>query len=470
MHLGRLVAAGGQTVSNRRSIIRTILLASLLAGAAAAPSASGPEVSAPGDGFDVISYALALTPDVQGKTIAGRETIALRATTDGVRRLRFSGNALTIVDAALDGAIVRHGIRDGALEFELAAPLPQARIVRLEISYHGRPARGFAGGAASLYTSYFACDWMICAQDQFGDKATFRLDLRVPAGTTSLSVGRLVEQRPGPDGTVVHRWESQRPYSPYLFGFAMGRFASASEEVGRSRLTYLSDTEDAAGLKRRFAATPDMVAFLADKAGIGLPVAEYSQLLVAGDEAQEAATYSVLGTDAVPVAPGDPANDWAIVHELAHQWWGNLVTCATLEDFWLNEGVTTFMTAAWKEHRYGTAVYEAELEVARKRLAGARAQGFDKPLAWSGRYPSLSLRRAVQYSKGALFMAQLRAVLGERAFWSGLRRYTRAHAGGPVTSVDLQRAMQVASGRDLLPLFTQWVYGEAPAIDAGKDR
>lgn len=449
-------------------MIRTILVASLLAGATAPPSAPGPEGPAPGEGFDVIGYALALTPDVQGRTIAGQETIALRATADGVRRLRFSGNALTIDHAALDGVIVGHGLRDGALDVELAAPLERGRVVRLGITYHGRPARGFAGGAASLYTSYFACDWMICAQDRFGDKATFTLDLRVPAGMTSLSVGRLVARRPGPDGTEVHRWKAPRPYSPYLFGFAVGRFASASEKVGRSRLTYLSDTEDAAALKRRFAGTRDMVAFLADKAGVALPVAEYSQLLVRGDEAQEAATYSVLGTDAVPAAPGDAADDWAIVHELAHQWWGNLVTCATLDEFWLNEGFTTFMTAAWKEHRYGAAAYAAELDTARRRLAGARAQGFDKPLAWSGPYPTLGLRRAVQYSKGALFMARLRVELGERAFWSGLRRYTSAHAGGTVTSADLQRAMEAASGRDLRPLFIQWVYGEAPTGAAGR--
>lgn len=242
--------------------------------------------------------------------------------------------------------LVSHGVRDGALEFQLAEPLERGRIVRLDISYHGRPARGLAGGRASLYTSYFACDWMICAQDQFGDKAAFTLELRVPANTTSLSVGQLVERRPGLDGGEVHRWEAPRPYSPYLFGFAMGRFVRVSEKMGRSRLVYLSDVEDAPALKRRLAGTRKMVAFFADKAGIGLPVAEYGQLLVAGGEAQGAATYSVLGTDAVPAVPGDPTEDWAVAHELAHQWWGNLVTCATLRDFWLNEDITTFMTAA----------------------------------------------------------------------------------------------------------------------------
>jgi aminopeptidase N len=419
---------------------------------------SGPDV-----GFDVTSYELALTPDIKSRTVAGRETITLRATSDGVQRLSFSGNALSIDRAALNGIAVVHWVRGDVLDFDLPKPLARGRTAKLEVSYHGRPARGLAGSATALYTSYFACDWMVCAQNQFGDKAAFSLDLRVPAGMNTLSVGRMTGRRPGPDGSEVHSWKAPRPYSAYLYGFAVGRFARASVRVGSARLAYLSDAVDAADLKRHFAATGKMVAFLSDKAGMPLPVAEYSQLLVEGDEAQEAATYSVLGVDALPAKADDPDEDWAVVHELTHQWWGNLVTCATLKDFWLNEGITTFMTAAWKEHRYGRPAYDAELDVARHRLDTARAQGFDKPLAWDGRYPTLGTRRAVQYSKGALFMAHLRATLGDAAFWSGLRRYTRANAGGTVTSLDLERSMEASSGRDLHPLFVEWVFGDGLA-------
>lgn len=413
--------------------------------------------------IDIERYALALTPDIRNRTVAGRETITLRATRDAVRRLDFTGNALVITRATLDGVPVSHSMQDGVLSFALPRPLRRGRQEMLVVDYHGRPARGFAGSATSLYTSYFACDWMICRQDAFGDKAAFVLDLRVPAGSDTLSVGRLLARRAGPDGTEIHRWRAPRPYSAYLFGFAVGRFAHASERLGPARLIYLSDAVDAPELQRRFAATGDMARFLAARAGVPLPVAAYTQLLVAGDEAQEAATYAVLGTDALPTNPDDPAQDWAIVHELAHLWWGNLVTCATLRHFWLNEGITTFMTAAWKEHRYGRAAYDAELAVARRRLAEAQAEGVDPPLAWDGRYSSLRFRRAIQYSKGALFMDHLRTILGEDAFWSGLRRYTRRHAGGTVTSIDLQRAMESASGRDLDPIFREWVFGDDAA-------
>jgi len=300
---------------------------------------------------------------------------------------------------------------------------------------------------------------MICSQNKFGEKASFLLDLRVPAGMTSLSIGSMIAQRPGPNGSEIHSWKAPRRYSAYLYGFAVGRFTQVREQAGSKKLTYLSDAANPDELKRRFASTVETIAFLSDKAGLPLPVAQYGQLLVRGGEAQEAATYSVLGIDTLPTKPDDPSNDWAIVHELTHQWWGNLITCETLKDFWLNEGITTFMTAAWKEHRYGRAAYDTELDVARGRLKKAQAMGFDRPLAWNGEYPTLGVRRAIQYSKGALFMAQLRAMLGDTAFWSGLRRYTRDHAGGTVTSVDLERAMEASSGRDLHMVFVEWVYG-----------
>jgi len=95
-------------------------------------------------------------------------------------------------------------------------------------------------------------------------------------------------------------------------------------------------------------------------------------------------------------------------------------------------------------------------------VAKVREQGWDKPLAFAGPYPSLRARRAVQYSKGALFMDHLRTLLGDDAFWRGLRNYTMENAGGVVTSADLQRAMEQASGQDLSAIFNAWVYPPPP--------
>jgi len=179
---------------------------------------------------------------------------------------------------------------------------------------------------------------------------------------------------------------------------------------------------------------------------------------VPGGVAQEAAAFSLIGDDVIAPVIADPQEDWAIAHELAHQWWGNLVTCADWNEFWLNEGVTTFMVAAWKEHRWGRESYDRELKLARQRADAAARAVTDVRLTFPGPFPSLAVRRGIQYSKGALFVDRLRQDLGEDAFWRGLRAYTREHAGSTVTSRDFQRAFERASGRDLQSLFREWVY------------
>lgn len=409
----------------------------------------------PGDGVHVIQYNLELSPDLASRTVSGTETILLQSKTPDLRNIVFTGNALVIDDARLNGRQIQYSRDHDVLEFNMPDALDQGSTASLRIVYHGAPRKGITFTANSVYTSYDACDWMICAEDAPGDKSNFSLDLHVPRGMISLASGRPTGKSKSRDGSEIHHWRTSRPYSAYLYGFAVGRFAVAKKRQHHATMLYLSSVAAEPELLRSFDKTGAMVKFLSEKSGLDLPDRTYAQLLVSGDEAQEAATYSILGRENI-----DLRDDWAIVHELAHQWWGNLVTCATWKDFWLNEGIAVYMTAAWKEHQYGQDAYEAELDVARRRVAEIRRSGWDKPLAFEGAYPSIGIRRAVQYSKGALFMEHLRSVLGEDAFWEGLRSYTRAHAGGTVTSIDLERAMEKASGRDLSGIFAEWVFGK----------
>ncbi|MEA3018263.1 MAG: hypothetical protein QOI38_2985, partial [Sphingomonadales bacterium] len=425
----------------------------------AAATASAPDDAAIGAGFEVEHYALSLTPDPAGRSVAATEVIRVRSLRDGLRSVVFSPNALIIDDARVNGRATRVASDESGIAIALPSPLARRRSVDITLRYHGVPRRGVTATPTSMYTSYFACDWMICLQDAPGDKAWFALDLRVPQAMTSLAAGRMTGRTRADGGAVIHRWRSSRPYSAYLFGFAVGPFTRAGVRSGGAELIYYGEGATASELTRLFAETPRMVAFFSDKAGLPLPDSRYAQLLVPGREAQEAATYSLIGRGELERSAADPSSDWVIAHELAHQWWGNLVTARTWQDFWLNEGIATFMTAAWKEHRFGAAAYRTELDTARARLARARDAGWDRPLAFAGPYPNLGTRRAIQYGKGALFMDHLRRLLGEEAFWAGLRAFTRRHAGGSVTSIDLERAMEQAAHRDLSAVFREWVFG-----------
>jgi aminopeptidase N len=436
--------------------LQAVKLGIVLSAAAATPALGQP--SAPGVGMDVVHYAVELRPYFLGRSLSGETEITVRSTQDSLRELVFSGNALSVNGATAGGRRVRVEKRAGAWVFHLPQPVRRGAEVTLKASFHGVPARGVSFQPRSVHTNYFACDWMICLQDAPGDKASFSLSLRLPAGMTSVGPGERIGERALPGGERLHVWRERRPYSAYLFGFAAGDFARAEERSGPVQLAYLSDAATAAELKPLFAPTPAMLRWFEDKAGVPSPHRRYTQVLVAGGAAQEASHFSLIGRRMLDPILADPQEDWVIAHELAHQWWGNLVTAGSWSEFWLNEGVTTFMVAAWKEHGWGRAAYDREMDIARRGRERAAAAGFDKPLSWPGDYPSLSVRRGVQYSKGALFMDALRRELGDAAFWAGLKRFTRAHAGGVVNSRDLQRAFEAESGRDLQPLFAAWVY------------
>jgi aminopeptidase N len=416
-------------------------------------------LAAPQD-FDIERYDVIVRPDVAEKSMEGSTRITLRALRDGIGHIDLTANAMRFARIC-GGALVSETPNDGLWRIDLDHVLRKGERTTVDFDYSGKPLRGLIFEGDIVYTSYFTCDWMICAQDRPGDKAAFKLTLDIAKDAMSFGPGRYLGLSPTRGTPTRQVWEETKVYPAHTFGFAAGKFTTAFANAGPVSLAYFTapGTADADELQRLFATTPEMLDYFQGKAGVPFPNARYTQLLVKGWEAQEGSNFSVIGTEAIRSILKDPTEDWVIAHELAHQWWGNLIGCADWTHFWLNEGVAVFMTAAWKEHKHGRAAYDREMELARKRLQFARDAGFDKPLAWDGQYPDLRTRRAVQYSKGALFMDALRTELGEDAFWAGFKLYTQRHAGGTVVSADFQRAMEDASKRDLSTIFKAWVTG-----------
>ena len=201
-----------------------------------------------------------------------------------------------------------------------------------------------------------------------------------------------------------------------------------------------------------------MLGFFESKAGVKYPGKEYTQILAAGGVQQEMSAFATMNDDYGRGVLKDEREIWLGAHEFSHQWWGNMVTNFDWNHFWLNEGMASFMVAAYKEHRFGRQEYSSEIGKMRARYERVREAGKDKSLVFPDWNNPSREDRSLVYNKGGYVLHLLREEMGDRAFWSGLKEYTRKHWGKSVTTTDFQQAMQMATDKDLSAFFNEWVY------------
>ena len=296
------------------------------------------------------------------------------------------------------------------------------------------------------------------AIDEPSARATLRLRLTMPGGWTASASGREIARREGPANTVVVEWEHKRPVPTYTFGFAAGVFTEVTERAGRTALRFLGRGFTEFEMRRIFSESSRMIAFFEQRSGVPYPGDGYAQALVARTAGQEMAGLSIVSEEYGRAVLADPTAIGLIAHELAHQWWGNMVTCHAWTEFWLNEGFATYMAAAYREQRFGRDTYMKDVASMKARYEQVRARGNDRPLVFPSWDRPTADDRTIVYQKGGYVLHELRELVGDAAFWAGIRRYTSEQFGRSVTTGDLRDAMEKASHRDLRAFFDRWVY------------
>ncbi len=419
----------------------------------------GQPKTGPAPAFDVTHYDATVEPNIAEKTVKGRVVIDLVPMADSLDAIELDIGALS-VDAVRDGAApVGFTQGDRRLRIPLEPPAPRGRKRRLEIAYHGAPRFGleFAPEKSQTYTIFSTSQWLPCV-DAPADKATLRLSLVVPRGLAVVANGRPIATHSLSGDRVSHEWRLDQAAPTYTFGFAAGRFNEAVDHNGKPRLRYLSTDASPAQLQQVFANTRDMLAFFEVRSGVRYEGVSYTQALVERTIGQELAGFSLMSEEYGQSVLSEPREFGLLAHELAHQWWGNRVTCSDWTHFWLNEGFATFMAAAHREARFGHDAYMKDVEAWRARYERVRAAGHDRSLVFPNWDRPTPDDRALVYQKGALVLHELRERLGDHTFWAGIRAYTRAHLDGSVVTADFQSAMEKTARRDLSAFFNQWVY------------
>ena len=401
--------------------------------------------------LDVLHYDATIEPDIGARSVKG--TVRIRFVTDAPE-VDFNCGNLAIDAVRFKRAALKFSVVDHRLKVSL--PLKAGEI---EIDFHGTPKYGirFFPAEQQVYTVFSTSQWLVCIDDP-ADKATLTLKLILPANLTPIANGDFVSQRELTGNKRVFAWEQRRAIPTYVFGFAAGPFHAVREKRGNVELQYFATNYTESEVRRIFRDTPDMLNFFETRSGVKYADRTYTQVLAAGGVEQEMSSFTALKEAYGKQLLENEQDLWLAAHEFAHQWWGNMVTCRDWNHFWLNEGIATFMAAAYLEHRFGRALYMREIETYRANYEKVKAAGKDKSLVFPDWLHPTSDDRTLVYDKGAYVLHLLREQIGERAFWNGLKLFTQRHFGKSVVTEDFVAAMEEANGKSLQGFFAKWVY------------
>lgn len=457
-----------------RPLLGCLALLSLLGcrSSTVAPAATIARVHAPRvEPVDIEHYGLELTLLPEERALEGR--CLVRFAVVGARlstlELELEGlEATRVLNAAGEPLEFRQVA--GRLLVELGEELLLGDLGEVVVEYGGSPAKGlwFATGedgeVDQVWTQGECVDahWWFPCVDHPGDRATSELLVHMPAGWVGVAAGERIGLSVEGD-TRSERWRMATPHPAYLMTLCAGEFHVLEDEWDGVQLLALADPALAEYMPASFDETDEILAFFSELTGLRYPYPKYAQTCVHNFPfgGMENISATTLTEATLTDAPGqlDGGSHGLVAHEAAHQWFGDLLTCATWSEIWLNEGFATYLTHLYFEHSRGVDDFRIRMRDTQRGYMAADVGPARRPTVHTVyRDPFDLFFDGKAYAGGASRLHLLRFLLGDEDFRAGVRRYVADNAGRSVTSADLQAAMESASGRELGTFFDEWVH------------
>ena len=423
--------------------------------------------------FAIDHLAIDITLDVAKKSIDAKTTLFMGRIDPSAEELELDAVALDIGSVTIDASTATWRYDGNKLFVEWGS----REKGRVAVTYRAKPRRGlyflepdehYPNRPRQVWSQCQEEDarhWIPC-HDSPHLKMTTEMVAHVPNGWYALSNGSLVSSSRPQVGDWTFHWKMEHPHASYLLTLAAGEFAEVADRVTVGEreipLTYLVPKGREQDAMRSFGRTPQMIAHFSEVTGLAYPWNKYAQVVVSdfifgGMENTTATTmYEHVLLD--ERAALDISSDDLVAHELAHQWFGDLVTCRAWYEGWLNEGFATFFEHVWREKHLGSDEYEYGLKADLDLYAAEATGRYRRPIVCQDYDAPLDLFDRHLYEKSGLVLHALRTELGDALFWRGIQTYLTTHAHGVVETRDLQRAMQQVSGRSLGRFFEQWIH------------
>lgn len=426
-------------------------------------------------GIDALNYAFRIEVTDTSDAIVGELTMDLRFVAPGVRAVRLDltnadaargGKGMRVSGVTLNGAPVEYTHANDALTIPLAAAPAVQQRAHVVVRYSGVPASGLAiGRNRHGDRTFFSDNWpnrtrqWLPTIDHPYDKATSEFIVTAPSHYQVVSNGLQAEVTDLPGNRRRTHWRNSVPIAPWLYVLGVARFAMQTVDTfdGKPIETWVYPQDRDAGFADFATPSKSVLAFYSDYVG---PFA-YERLaniqstsVSGGMESASAILYhesSVTGTRSVR---------WrnVVIHEIAHQWFGNAVTEYDWNDVWLSEGFATYFTLLYIEHAYGREEFVRGLENSQRTVRSFAATRPGYTIIHRDLNRMEDVTSSHTYQKGSWVLHMLRGVVGDAAFRRGIRAYYRAHFNANATTADFRRAMEEASGQDLGWFFQQWLY------------
>ena len=413
--------------------------------------------------------------DFATKSIRGTATLTLRARKDGFLALNLNAVDMELQSVLVGGTVVLVHDYDGhTLRIPLPEPVARGDVFEVQVKYAATPNKGLYFFGPDVTDPNRPTQCWTQGQDEDArhffpcvdapvEKSTTELICLAPQGKMVLSNGDLLERVDVGKNQTRWHYKLASPQASYLVTIVCGDFAEATEQAPESKvaLHYWATPDRMQDARRTLEKTPRMMDAFARVIGIPYPHKRYSQVFVAdfifgGMENTSATTLtdqSLVDAEAAL----DTDMEYLVAHELAHQWWGNLVTCREWAEGWLNEGFATYFEYVWSEQEHGRD--EADVH-ALHQLDGylSDSETYQRPIVCRHYHAPIEIFDSHLYEKGGRVLHMLRHLVGDAAFFEAIRVYGNRFAGGSVETRDLVRTFESVTGRSLDRFFDQWVY------------
>ncbi len=442
--------------------------------AAHPPTPAAPKLGPDTRDYDDKHLALDLDLDMDHGSLTGTATHTLTALAD-LTQVRMHLEDMKVSAVASDGGARCTASQDhGILTIGLDRPRKKGETFTLSIAYGGTPKSGlwfykptpehpdiplqvWSQGEGTENRHWIPC------YDLPDDRLTTSLRVTVPAGLQTLSNGVETKTESLADGRVAHTWTLDRPHVTYLITLVVGTFDDVKRDAAGVEQHDLVPPGWGKWCDEVFGRMPDIMGFYQDYTRQKYAWPRYSEVTVwdfswGGMENTGATTLNMRALHETGVRP-DYSADGLIAHELAHQWFGDLITCRTMNHIWLNEGFATYFTDLWDEHHNGADDFAVDCLNEREGYMNAIDLKATAEKPRPAKATDCGDMEANPYVKGASVLHMLRKLLGDDVFRRGIQRYVRDNHDKSVESEALRAALEAESKTDLKWFFDQWVYG-----------